>query len=520
MEQLKVITKEGTPLNKDQKANFQERIKERQSKDLVIAFCGPIASGVSSVVKHVAAILETFDYESEIIKLSDFIEKNITKTMIKISGEGLKKDTVERIIKLQDAGNELRKKYSLDILSQFAINEIGFNRQGRIQGEGEALKEIIRDTPHRVAYLIDSIKHPSEINLLRIVYGNMFYLFGVLCAEPIRVRRLREKGFSAHEAQQVIERDKKQEEGHGQQLVKALQYADFFARNNHQNIEGLKNQIKRFFDLIFGTKVVTPTHDEFAMYIAQSAALRSACLSRQIGAAILNKEGEIVSTGCNDVPCYEGGLYTPEHGDKDSRCAYLQGSKCFNDDHKSKLKDKIENILKDCTNIGKGIDSIVKNIYEDTWLKDVLEFSRAIHAEMAAIVSAARNGHTVKGCTLYTLTFPCHNCARHIVASGIKRVVYIEPYEKSRALELHGDSIELEPSMVAEETRKVIFLHFEGIAPRQYLNLFRITKERKKEGKLVLLKPQEALPVVPQYLDTFIDLEAQVATHLESLNLI
>jgi deoxycytidylate deaminase len=520
MKQLEVITKEGTPLNKDRKANLQERIKERQSKDLVIAFCGPIASGVSSVVKHVAAILETFDYESEIIKLSDFIKENIPKTMIKISDEELKKDTAERIIKLQDAGNELRKKYSLDILSQFAIKEIGFNRQERIQKEDEALKGIIRDTPHRVAYLIDSIKHPSEINLLRIVYGNMFYLFGVLCAEPIRVKRLIEKGFSADDAQQVIERDKKQEEGHGQQLVKALQYADFFARNNHQNIEGLKNQIKRFFDLIFGTKVVTPTHDEFAMYIAQSAALRSACLSRQIGAAILNKEGEIVSTGCNDVPCYEGGLYTPEHGDKDSRCAYLQGSKCFNDDHKSKLKDKIDNILKDSTNIKEKIDSIVKNIYEDTWLKDVLEFSRAIHAEMAAIVSAARNGHTVKGCTLYTLTFPCHNCARHIVASGIKRVVYIEPYEKSRALELHGDSIELEPSMVAEETGKVIFLHFEGIAPRQYLNLFRITKERKKEGKLVLLKPQEALPVVPQYLDTFIDLEAQVAKHLESLKLI
>ncbi|MDN3612645.1 hypothetical protein QWZ16_23945 [Vibrio ostreicida] len=26
--------------------------------------------------------------------------------------------------------------------------------------------------------------------------------------------------------------------------------------------------------------------------------------------------------------------------------------------------------------------------------------------------------------------FPCHNCAKHIVASGIKRVVYVEPYPK------------------------------------------------------------------------------------------
>lgn len=44
--------------------------------------------------------------------------------------------------------------------------------------------------------------------------------------------------------------------------------------------------------------------------------------------------------------------------------------------------------------------------------------------------------------TLYSTTYPCHGCAKHIVAAGISEVVYYEPYPKSRALALHDDSIQ------------------------------------------------------------------------------
>jgi deoxycytidylate deaminase len=518
MEKLRVI--EGEKVESKRHKNIQEKIRERQSKILVIAFCGPVGSRIPSVVDLTAELLKGFNYESQIIKMSNFIKKHIDRTNVSIPKEGLEKDTAQRIITLQNAGNELRSNYLSDILSQFAITEIGICRHEKILKEDTSKKAVTsRETPHRLAFLIDSIKHPDEINLLRTVYGNMFYLFGILCAEPIRFKNLKDKGFSDNEAHEVIERDKKQDEEYGQQLVKALQYADFFIRNNHPNIESLKKQIQRFFDLIFNAKIVTPTRDEFAMFIAQSSALRSACLSRQIGAAILNEDGEIVSTGCNDVPIYGGGLYTIEHEEKDSRCAYLQDRNCKNDEYKNKLKERIKEIVKDDIRPEKDINSVVNNVYEETWLKDVLEFSRAVHAEMAAIVSAARNGYPMKGSTLYTLTFPCHNCARHIVAAGIKKVIYIEPYEKSRALELHYDSIDLDP-IEYSGTEKVVFLHFEGIAPRQYLNLFRLYKERKKDGKMITQEAMEALPVIPEYLDTFVDYESQVTEHLKSLGFI
>ena len=75
---------------------------------------------------------------------------------------------------------------------------------------------------------------------------------------------------------------------------------------------------------------------------------------------------------------------------------------------------------------------------------DALEYGRTIHAEMSAISDAARLGRALKGTILFCTTFPCHMCAKHIVAAGISEVIYLEPYPKSLAGELHGDSVEIE----------------------------------------------------------------------------
>ncbi|MFO2375906.1 cytidine deaminase, partial [Pseudomonas aeruginosa] len=73
----------------------------------------------------------------------------------------------------------------------------------------------------------------------------------------------------------------------------------------------LKAQLWRVIDILFGQPYVTPTFDEYAMFMAFSASLRSADLSRQVGAVLTRDEG-IISTGANDVPKAGGGLYWPE----------------------------------------------------------------------------------------------------------------------------------------------------------------------------------------------------------------
>ncbi len=65
----------------------------------------------------------------------------------------------------------------------------------------------------------------------------------------------------------------------------------------------------------------------------------------------------------------------------------------------------------------------------DAQIMDIIEFGRMIHAEMSALTDAARLGRSTKDATLYCTTYPCHLCAKHIVAAGIMRVVFLLPQE-------------------------------------------------------------------------------------------
>lgn len=49
------------------------------------------------------------------------------------------------------------------------------------------------------------------------------------------------------------------------------------------------------------------------------------------------------------------------------------------------------------------------------------------HAERNALYSAARNGVSTKGCRIYLTWFPCVDCARGIIQSGISEVIAVEP---------------------------------------------------------------------------------------------
>jgi deoxycytidylate deaminase len=146
---------------------------------------------------------------------------------------------------------------------------------------------------------------------------------------------------------------------------------------------------------------------------------------------------------------------------------------------------------------------------------DLLEFGRDIHAEMCAITDAARKGVSVEGATLYSTTFPCHLCAKHIVAAGIKKVVYIEPYPKSYAEELHSDSIELD---APEGSKRVNFQRFIGISPYRYRDLFEKGKRKYKTGEARKWSRGEGQPMLEVIFPTYFKAETFVVDLLsESL---
>jgi deoxycytidylate deaminase len=130
----------------------------------------------------------------------------------------------------------------------------------------------------------------------------------------------------------------------------------------------------------------------------------------------------------------------------------------------------------------------------NTKIFEITEYGRAVHAEMDALLNCASAGVSPRAGTLFTTAFPCHNCTRHIIAAGISRVVYIEPYPKSRAVDLHGDAIRLgknedrrKRGSVGSES-KIPFVPFVGIGPRRFFDLFSMdlssgyALERKNEG--------------------------------------
>ena len=160
------------------------------------------------------------------------------------------------------------------------------------------------------------------------------------------------------------------------------------------------------------------------MFLAFAESLRSADLSRQVGAVVVSSAGEVIATGANDVPRHGGGLYRPGVGDQRD---YVWGE----DSNKVQIEKIVQDILHRAQPKPKPASrSELENVLRGSRLHDLTEFGRAVHAEMEALLSCARSGVSPRGGVLYCTTFPCHNCAKHIVAAGIERVFYVEPYPK------------------------------------------------------------------------------------------
>jgi deoxycytidylate deaminase len=215
------------------------------------------------------------------------------------------------------------------------------------------------------------------------------------------------------------------------------------------------------------------------MMHAATAALRSAELGRQVGAAICTKDGAVIATGTNEVPRAFGGQYW--EGDKGDERDIRKGHDT-NTVTRRGIAEEIEKALigDDLLKTGFAPQRVLE-VVEESHFGDVIEYVRAVHAEMAAIADAARRGVSVAGSVLYATTFPCHHCARHIVAAGIAEVVFIAPYAKSLALQLHDDALTVGQQ---GDGTKVPFVPFIGIGPLRFDPLFAHAKRRDNDGKL------------------------------------
>lgn len=151
--------------------------------------------------------------------------------------------------------------------------------------------------------------------------------------------------------------------------------------------------------------------DEYFISIALVSAMRSKDPNTQVGACIVDKENKIVSIGYNGFP-----------------------NGCSDDDlpwHK-----------------------------EGGFLETKYAFS--CHAELNAILNSSRSN--LKGCSVYTTLFPCNECTKAIIQSGIDEIVYLSDKYSDTDI-VKASKLMIEKSGIKarkfESSRKGIFLSFD-----------------------------------------------------------
>ena len=497
------------PLRKTRLSPTSQTIfREQAGHELVFAIVGHVGSGVT----HTAEMLETAledpslpggRFDVTLLKAREQIVEWAARTGHPIPTTGPR--NMATVTALQDLGDEMRGAGDLAAVAKAMIAKIRTVR-ARKQGVTELEKAgaVIPDGTRR-AFILDSIRHPMEVHLLRSVYRNAFTLIGVVCDEQKRISRLVKKLDDAgeHKAQELMQRDAKAPQKHGQRVADAFHLADVFLDNSADRFLDPRNtkenpdwdvaaQLARLVKLITHSAIVRPDPAETAMHVAYGAQVRSACLSRQVGASIIDEQGVLVSTGTNEVPRAGGGVYGAQLAgndadEEDHRCAYRgleDVAFCANTREQNTIAGELIDAL-----VAKGLmaDANRQAVFDEirrSRIGSLLEFSRAVHAEMDALLNAARSGQSTRGTRMFVTTFPCHYCARHIVAAGVDEVQYIEPYPKSQALKLHDDSIGVDAvswEPPSQGGKQVLFRPFRGVAPRMYARAFLKDRDLKND---------------------------------------
>ncbi|MCH4889612.1 dCMP deaminase family protein [Acidaminobacter sp. JC074] len=151
--------------------------------------------------------------------------------------------------------------------------------------------------------------------------------------------------------------------------------------------------------------------DEYFLSVALVSAMRSKDPNTQVGACIVDNENKIVSIGYNGFPvgCSDDELPWDNEG------GFLETKYAF-----------------------------------------------SCHAELNAILNSSRSN--LKGCSVYTTLFPCNECAKAIIQSGISEIVYLsDKYAdtdivKASKLMLNKSGVKLRKF---ESTREGVFLSFD-----------------------------------------------------------
>lgn len=486
--------------------------------ELVFGLVGPLGSNIDAAQDALSSELKKVGYTPILIHITKDVKKILPKIAL------IPTDTYEQKIDLMNKVVARSKRE--DFLARVAIAGIVSRRVIINTARGLTSRQAQEFQAPKTAYIIRQLKRKQEVATLQKVYGKKFIQVSVAVGEDEQCQTVLSIIGREHpelsqferenEAKRLINRDR-EESGvdYGQGLINIFHSGDVFVAGSTTDIA---SQISRFIEALFGSNFISPTKDEFGSQLAKVASFRTLDLSRQVGAAILSSEGDIITLGCNEVPRPLGGNYWTEDADPQRDIERgvepnkLETTRLIHDFVHA--LSRMEGVSIDPINILKSekLSDALKNAF----ISDITEYGRITHAEMSALMDAARLGRSTLGATIYVTTFPCHNCAKHLIGAGIKRIVYIEPYAKSKAIELSGDAL----SFRKHDEKKVTIEHFVGIAPSRYRDLFEKPKKRRDDSNRIKRWHFEVpTPMIADKSGTHTLLESQTLIGFDSVML-
>jgi len=472
--------------------------------DLILGLVYGAGAETDTFQTALAENLQHYGYRLCTVHLSNYFASVLRKPSFTDQRPGAMRE-------LQDMGDELRQKTGRnDAVALLGVYLMASKRHG-------AGKD-------RIAWLLRSFKRPEEIELLRRIYGARFILLSLHVPESAR-RRNAERRWQRwapqtslryeEEATRDIRRDEEDRTiEYGQAERSTFAAADFFV--DGRSPSQVQSSVARAVRLMFGEPFEPPMRDEQAMFHAFAAGLRSAEMGRQVGAAIVDQGGDLLVVGTNEVPSGRGGLYwspdEPDHRDfaeeppldsntiwqrRISRELLVQMAEAgwLKAAMVTKLADGAVDVNED------QLDRFLRDV-KPTRFRNITEFGRSVHAEMDALTTATRHGTSVRGAILACTTFPCHNCTRHVIAAGIRKVLYMLPYPKSLARQLHGDALVIEPETNRLIDGKVVFDQYTGVAPRVYPQYFHFGQNDRKDNRGRAMKLPDRQAAMPRVLES------------------
>ncbi|NOX64604.1 MAG: hypothetical protein GXO85_02110 [Chlorobi bacterium] len=468
---------------------------------------------------HLRAIetLVTKDAEDDDLKKTIEILMKTLELIRKIKKK-LKKDEKNLYRPLmQDFGDNIRKtKNPFDYETSFTkVSKVTNKVHLTLAKDIERLINFLYKNRNHSFFIIDSFRNPYEALYFKDKYPD-FYLISLYAPVDEREKRLKRKDNFFDEKSDLRDQGKFIKETRHQffmqNVPKTVKFSDI-AINNDQDLYREKDQlfkdkltekIIRYLTLILDTGCTKPNDDEIMMNLAYTMAMKSNCISRQVGAVIVGKDGYVVGAGWNDVGEGKISCGLREIKDlKDKRLeSYINILKNKEEDFSkgviiNSLIQKYQNSQLD-SNVLERFCFCFKDTYSEKKLKEKihklelsdaldremlikeldikrLEFCEALHAEENAIIQSSKiGGMGLKGGKIYTTSFPCELCAKKIQQVGIKEVIYTEPYPGNIS----------EPIFLRNAFNKIIVRQFEGVMPHSYFKLFKVREDQKEWQKM------------------------------------